>query len=102
MNLMEWACGLNPTTASTLPTVLMRNGGDLEFTYTRSVEAVNAGAVFIVEWSDTLVTGSWDTAGVVQNIFSNNGTLQQVKATLPVGSSGRRFVRLRVLAPPGG
>jgi hypothetical protein len=33
---------------------------------------------------------------VVESLLSENETHQQVKATLPAGSSGRRFVHLRV------
>ena len=34
--------------------------------------------------------------GLAEEILSDNGTLQQVKATIPAGSLGRRFARLRV------
>jgi alpha-tubulin suppressor-like RCC1 family protein len=100
VNLLEWACGLNPTTGSTLPITNVRNGANLEFTYTRSVAALNAGAIFTVEWSDTLPGTSWSTIGVTQAILSDNGTVQQVKATLPAGSAGQRFVRLKVTGVP--
>jgi hypothetical protein len=99
-NLLEWACNLNPTTASTLPAAATRNGANLEFTYTRSLAALTAGAVFTVEWSDTLPGASWSTSGVSETILSNNGTVQQVKATLPAGSGVGRFVHLKVTAPP--
>ena len=99
-NLLEWAAGLIPTTSSFLSTPMARNGSTLEFIYTRSIAAVNAGAGFTVEWSDDLPALSWSSAGVTQTEVTNNGTLQQMKATLPAGSLGRRFVRLRVEAPP--
>ncbi|MBE7495933.1 MAG: cadherin-like beta sandwich domain-containing protein [Verrucomicrobiaceae bacterium] len=101
VNLIEWACGLNPTTANTLPATTVRNGAFIEFTYTRSKAAVNAGAVFTVEWSDTLPgPDPWSAAGVVEEVLSDDGALQQVKATIPAGSNGRRFVHLKVTAPP--
>jgi uncharacterized delta-60 repeat protein len=101
VNLIEWACGLNPTTANTLPATTVRNGAFIKFTYTRSKAAVNAGAVFTVEWSDTLPgPDPWSAAGVVEEVLSDDGALQQVKATIPAGSNGRRFVHLRVTAPP--
>jgi hypothetical protein len=43
---------------------------------------------------DDLTT--WFTTGVVESLISDDGTQQQVKATLPAGSGGGRFVRLRV------
>jgi hypothetical protein len=101
VNLLEWACGLNPTTASTLPANVVRNGTNLEFTYTRSRSAMDRGAVFTVEWSDTLPgPNPWSSTGVTQTILSDNGTVQQVKATLPAGNNGQRFVRLKVTGAP--
>lgn len=98
-NLIEWACNLNPTTASTLPAGAVLNGANLEFTYTRNLNALNAGAVFSVEWSDTLAN-DWQATGVSEAILSDNGSVQQVKATLPAGSAGHRFMHLKVTAPP--
>jgi hypothetical protein len=97
-NLIEWACHLNPTTASKLPASAVHNGANVDFTYARSVSALNAGTAYTVEWSDTLAN-DWQSAGVSETILSNDGTVQQVKATLPAGSAGHRFVRLKVTAP---
>jgi hypothetical protein len=97
-NLIEWACHLNPTTPSTLMANAVLNGGNLEFTYTRSVLALNAGTSFAVEWSDTLA--NWQTSGITENILFDDGTVQQVKASIPTDSNGRRFVHLKVTAPP--
>jgi len=99
-NLIEWACNLNPTTASALPANAVRNGANVEFTYTRSITALNVGTGFAVEWSDTLAN-DWQTSGVTESILSDNGTVQQVKVTLPTGSAGHRFVHLKVTTPPG-
>ena len=98
-NLIEWACQLNPTTASKMPANAVLNGSNVEFTYTRSVTALNAGASFAVEWSDTLAN-DWQATGVSENVLSDDGTVQQVKATLPAGSAGHRFVHLKVTAAP--
>ncbi|MBK8036733.1 MAG: hypothetical protein IPK22_06290 [Verrucomicrobiaceae bacterium] len=100
VNLLEWATGLNPTINSTLPASSTVSGTDIEYHYTRLVAAIAAGAIFTVEWNDTLSPLGWSSAGVVETILSNNGTTQQVKATLPAGSSGKRFVRLRVTGAP--
>ena len=99
-NLLEWACNLNPTTASVLPVTTIRNGAFFEFTYTRSVAALNAGAAFIVEWSDDLPGTTWTNSGVTEQLLSDNSTVQQVKALVPVGSQGRRFAHLKVTGPP--
>lgn len=98
-NLMEWASGLDPTISSSHITAAVLFEGQIAFTYTRSVGAVDAGTSFLVEWSDTLSSASWSLSGVTQEVVSDNGTHQQVRAMLPFGSLGRRFVRLRVVGP---
>lgn len=99
-NLLEWACNLNPTTSNPLNTVTGRDGATLTFVYPRGVAALTAGVIFNVEWSDTTAPNSWSAAGVTQQVLSDNGVTQQVQATLPAGTGGQRFVRLRVTAPP--
>ncbi len=98
--LIEWACNLNPISASALPVSLNSTGANLEFNYTRSVATLNAGVLFTVEWSDTLASNDWQTTGVAQTSLTDNGTVQQVKATLAAGSNGQRFVQLKVTGPP--
>ena len=98
-NLLEWACGLNPTVSSPLPTPAQVVSSNVEFVYTRSVSAVNAGANFSVEWSDTLTGSDWQTSGVTQQVMSTVGDSQQVKATLSAGTNAHRFVHLRVSLP---
>lgn len=93
-NLLEYALNLPPNAASRVPAHVQEAGGNLEYTYTRSTAAYNGGTTFQVEWSDDLTT--WFTTGVVESLISDDGTQQQVKATLPAGSGGRRFVRMRV------
>lgn len=95
-NRLEYALNLTPTEPSVLPVSLLNNGGVLEYTYTRSKAAVTDGTQFQVEWSETLGAASWSGSGVAEEILSDNGTVQEVKATLPAGSLGRRFARLRV------
>jgi uncharacterized delta-60 repeat protein len=97
VNLLEFATGMHPKESNGPPGTAARNGSELEFTYPRANAAVTAGVQFIVEWSDSLVGLSWSSVGVTESVLSDNGTVQQVKATLPAGSLGRRFVRLRVV-----
>ncbi|MBK8036149.1 MAG: hypothetical protein IPK22_03310 [Verrucomicrobiaceae bacterium] len=96
-NLIEWACGLSPSLPSRLDTPVSVSGAVIEFTYTRDTTAI--GAVYQVEWSDSLPGTSWSTAGVSETVLSLSGTIQTVKATLPAGSNGGRFVRLKVQGP---
>ena len=99
-NLIEFATGKDPTTAqSTAVAVPTVNGSTLEYSYTRSLDALNSGTTFTVQWNDSLDPSLWSSSGVSEAVLSDNGLLQQVKATLPASSTGRRFVRLNVLPP---
>jgi len=96
-NLLEYALGIDPNTSGVIPAVLASNGANLEYTYSRSTAAKDAGATYQIEWSDTLEVGSWSTQNVTQQITSIQGTLETVKASVPLGSSGKRFLRLQVV-----
>lgn len=95
-NLVEFAVGSDPNHGNSAPGQIVHNGGNLEFTYQRADAALLDGISFIVEWSDTLGPNSWNASGVTEVVLSDDGTLQQVKAVVPDGGSGSRFVRLRV------
>lgn len=96
LNVMEFALGLNPTTASTPVFQTTLTAGNIEFTYTRSTAAVLAGKTFHVPWTETLNNLDWTETGSTQTILTDNGTTQTVKAMIPAGTSGHRFVRLEV------
>jgi hypothetical protein len=38
-------------------------------------------------------------AGVAESILTDNGTIQVVKASVPAGSGGHRFIHLKVNRP---
>ena len=94
-NLLEYATATNPNTNSLTPHSAIKTGSNLEYTYTKNKSATDI--TFTVEWSDDFTT--WSTAGVTSSILTENGITQQIKATMPAGPSGRRFVRLRVMRP---
>lgn len=95
-NLLEYATHMNPALSDTVPQAVARNGGVLEFIYTKSKAATDV--TFIVEWSDVLSAPSWSTAGVsAPTVLSDNGVTQQIKVTAPADSGvTHRFVRLRI------
>jgi len=95
-NLLEFAIGTDPTHTTAAPGQITHNGSNLVFAYQRADGAMTDGVSFIVEWSDSLQSNSWSSVGVSETILSDNGTLQQVQATLPDGGQAQRFVRLRV------
>ncbi len=96
VNLLEFATNQNALAPALAATTAVKNAGGLDITYTRSIAAMNEGVTFTVEWSDTLSGNSWSSAGVSETVLSNNGIVQQVKATVPAGVT-RRFARLRVV-----
>ena len=98
VNVMERFLGLDPNQPAPLPVALERQGGVLEFTYPRTVLALSENT-FEVQWSDDLTAGSWSTAGVTEQILSDDGITQQILTFVPEGT-GRRFVRLAVTANP--
>lgn len=103
-NLLEFATGQTPFANTRAETSVTLNGGTLEFRYARGTAAIGDGIQFIVEWSDTLLPGSWTSAGVVDSPVpddpENPGSpeVEDRIATVPA-TSASRFVRLRVEQP---
>lgn len=96
-NLLEFFLNRNPlgpNSATTRPTIAV-NGGDLTLTYQRSIEAM-AELNHAVEWSDTLLAGSWTSEGITESVIGDDGITQQMRASVDAGVNGRRFVHLRV------
>ena len=91
-NLLEYACATNPNTSTPPPQTANRNGANIEFIYTKNKSANDV--TYTVEWSDDLIT--WSTVGITSSILTDNATTQQIKATIPAGAGGRRFVHLKV------
>ena len=72
--------------------------GFVNYLYTRNKLAM-AELTFTVEWNDTLSSTGWSNAGVTETILSDDGVTQQVRARVPTGGNGHRFVRLTVTRP---
>ena len=95
-NFMEFALNTAPNSSIAPIFQTTITGGNIEFTYTRSKAAVNAGVIFQVPWIENLTSSTWNYADTVQTVLNDNGTIQTVKATVPMGTSGHRFVRIEV------
>ncbi len=98
-NFLEFATGQDPSARTMARPSVTAADDTLEFHYTRSIAAVNDSVQFIVEWSDSLASGSWSAVGVSQTVNADDGVLQSVTATVNRGASARRFLRLRVVGP---
>jgi alpha-L-fucosidase 2 len=97
VNLLEFFLNRNPigtNVTTTLPTIVA-NGANLTLTYQRSIEAM-AELNHAVEWSDTLLAGSWNADGVTESVVGDDGITQQMQATVDAGGNGRRFIHLKV------
>ncbi len=91
-NLVEYALGLHPgqNSAGQLPAAATSGG---QFGMTFAEPAGMSGIVYGAEWSDSLAPGSWQPA-------TDSGTPPQHVFSVPVGTSTRLFMRLKVLSTP--
>ncbi len=98
-NLLEFATANDPEQSSPMPGILSLNGNTIEFVYTRATGAMADGLTFNVEWSDDLTSPNWNSTGVTEEILSDDGEIQTVKASVSAGTGSRRFLRLNVIQP---
>jgi hypothetical protein len=97
-NLLEWALGLDATRPDRFQPDLVHDGGFLVFTYQRRKTAPGE-AIYRVEWSDTLAD-DWSDINVLPAPTSSiNATTESVTTSVPVGLTGRRFIRVKVSLP---
>ncbi len=64
--------------------------------YFREIAGEPVNLLMVVPRRAETLALPWNTLGVLEAILSDNGTVQAVKATMPAGSSGKRFARLRM------
>ena len=94
-NLLEWALHLDATIPDTFRPTLANDVQELQYTYARRKTAPGE-ALFQVEWSDTL-GDDWSSVGVIDDpAVSLSASRESVTARIPVGSTSRRFLRLKV------
>lgn len=93
-NLLEYAASMNPNATDKGPVTSRSDGDTLEFVYTKNKAATDVTCT--VEWRDDMST--WNTVGVTSSILSETETIQQIKASVPVGAV-QRFMRLKVTRP---
>jgi hypothetical protein len=99
-NLMKYALGMNPMvqSASGLPaggTAVIGGANCLTFTYTKMDAATDI--TYVPQWSTDLV--NWSTTGFTQTVLSDNGTSQQVQASILVTGTQPVFFQLQVTMP---
>jgi hypothetical protein len=94
-NLTEFALNTDPTKANSWPLTVAREGTDLTLTYTRRKAALSE-VTFTCLWANA-AGGPWDSSGVTQQVLSDNGTLQQIKARVLINASAQKFLRLQIV-----
>ncbi|BDS07542.1 hypothetical protein NT6N_25820 [Oceaniferula spumae] len=93
-NLLEWALHLDATKADAPTPVLNQEEGVLTYRYTRRILAEGEGS-FQVQWSGTL-NDDWDPAQITEETITPlSATSESVLVTMPAGTNGQRFVRVK-------
>jgi len=92
-NLLEYALAGNPLVSDlALQPQLAKEAGDLTLTYRRP--STIADMVYTIE--SRTPAGTWVTIASTEQILSDNGSVRQVRARVPIGSLTHMMIRLRV------
>ncbi len=96
-NLLKFAFGLDPhvATGTAGQPVLDTADGELALIYNRNLAATNL--IFTPEWSTDLSV--WSPLGIAEDILADDGTLRQIRASIPASPGGARFLRINVTLP---
>ena len=93
-NLLEYAFGLDPNVPDRANLLFaMESPDSVSVTYRKALAATDI--VWVIEQTGSL-DGSWTTASAVQEIVSNDGVIQHIKATISVGEAAQLWLRLKV------
>jgi len=91
---------INPNLSASFVYFELGSGTNYDiFLYQRNDAAVDLVS-YHVEWWDGVNAVPWSSAEVIDNLLSNDGSIQQRQAVIPKGPNGMRMVRLRVTTPP--
>ncbi len=90
-NLQKYAFLMDPQVncRDGLPVTAIE-GDLLTVTYTKVLAATDL--TYTVEHTNDMVT--WDSTGVTEVVLSDDGTTQQIRASVPIGTGERKFLRV--------
>lgn len=92
-NLVEYALGLNPRSASTVGVpAASTTASDWVFTYTRPASATDV--TYTVEFSTNLT--SWSSAAVTHEFVSTSSGVETWRGRVPLSTATSAFFRLRI------
>jgi len=94
-NLLKYALGDSPLTPCVSGIAVVNNGTTLTMNYALSSAATDV-TVTASCTSDVSNPSSWTTNGVTQTMLSDNGTIQQWQASVPMSGAPTLFMRLKV------
>jgi hypothetical protein len=94
-NLMEFGLATSPTVSNADPVLFAIDLTKAQLTFPRNLNATN-DYNFEMIWSDNLISNNWSTMGVVENVLSDDGSVQQVESSLSMEGSTNRYFRLRM------
>jgi autotransporter-associated beta strand protein len=97
-NLLEWALNLDPKLPDVFTPIFALNGETMEISYDRRKIALGQGSYQVV-WSDTFAADWLDVDVITDPPVSLSGTAESVRSTLPAGTGGRRFLRVKFSRP---
>jgi hypothetical protein len=94
-HLLGYALGVNPASGNNagLPLVSIE-GDNLTLSYTRILGATDVS--YQAFWSDDLTT--WSQEGVITEVISSDGSVQQMKAKVPLNGAPNKYMRLEIRA----
>jgi len=75
------------------PLTVVVDSTSLHLTYSRPTAVTDV--THEVQWA-AILGSTWNSAGVTRQILSDDGITRTIRATIPKGVLGQRFVRLRV------
>jgi hypothetical protein len=102
INILEYAVGLNPLSASTNPVTTDISTGNLRVTIPRNTNAFDVTLTVEIT-ANLLAPLSWTTNGII--IDQNTAALLRVRDSAPIVGATAKFMRLKIadldLAEPG-
>jgi len=94
VNLVEYAFGLDPKVPDRANLLFAMEPPDsISLTYRKALAADDI--VWVVEQANNL-DDNWTTASAVNEIVSDNGVIQYIKAKISTGNAPQLFLRLKV------
>lgn len=97
-NITEFALNKDPNRGNSRWANTALEGTNLTATYNRRIAAMGE-MTFSVLWATdaSAPIDSWSSAGVTEQILSDDGSFQNVKVTVPMSGVAKKFLRLKLV-----